>query len=186
MSLADAFGPIVELLDRAGIAHMVTGSVAATHHGEPRLTQDIDLVIDPSPEQLELFLDALDPERFYVDDARRALRDRSQFNVLDLRTGWKLDLIIVKDRPFSRVEMERRIAIDLLGVRTSIATAEDVILSKLEWSKDSGSTVQQRDVEALVRVQAASLDRDHLRRWADELGVRRRLDDVLDRSAPSS
>lgn len=162
---------------------MVTGSVAATHHGEPRLTQDIDIVVDPSPTGLESFLEMLDRERFYVDDARRALRDRSQFNVLDLSTGWKVDLIVAKDRPFSRVELARRTPIDILGVRTSVASPEDVILSKLEWSKESGSEVQLRDVETLVRIQGDRLDRSHLRRWARELGVERRLEEIMDRAA---
>ncbi|MBK5224777.1 MAG: hypothetical protein JJE52_18265 [Acidimicrobiia bacterium] len=162
---------------------MVTGSVAATHHGEPRLTQDIDIVVDPTPEALEQFLSLLDRERFYVDDARRALRDRSQFNVLDLSTGWKVDLIISKNRPFSITELERRIPIDILGVRTFVASPEDVILSKLEWSKDSGSEVQLRDIETLMRVQWDHLDRFHLRRWAAVLGVERRLEEIISRVA---
>lgn len=70
MTLADLLAEIVGALDAAGIPHMVAGSLASTHHGEPRSTQDIDLVIDPSPGDLARFAASLDRDRFYVGDAR--------------------------------------------------------------------------------------------------------------------
>ena len=135
MSLAEILGYVVERLDRAGIPHMISGSVASAHHGEPRSTQDVDLVIDPTVIALTTFVGSLDRERYYIDDALEALERRSRCNVIDVTTGWKVDLIVVKDRPFSRVELARRQPLTLLGIGTFVATVEDVILSKLEWSR---------------------------------------------------
>ena len=82
---------------------MIAGSVASSHHGEPRSTQDIDLVIDPTREQLTRFLDGLEPSRFYVDDALAALASRSRFNVIEPATGFKADFVIRKDHRFEHV-----------------------------------------------------------------------------------
>ena len=129
---------------------MVAGSLASTLHGEPRSTQDIDLVVDPTPDQLAAFVDRLDTDRFYVGDAFGALERRDQFNVIDVTTGWKVDLIIRKDRPFSQTEFGRRRPAVILGVRTAVASVEDTILAKLEWAKADDSDRQRRDVTAMI------------------------------------
>lgn len=151
---------------------MLTGSLAATVYGEPRATQDVDLVIDPEPASLDRFLASLDRNRFYVSEggARRALTSRDMFNVIDLATGWKIDLVVRKDRPFSRVEFERRRVVDLSGLLVAVASPEDLVLAKLEWAAGSGSERQLRDVASILAMNS-SLDRKHLDRWARELGV---------------
>jgi hypothetical protein len=128
---------IIAALEVARIPHMVVGSFASTAHGEPRTTRDLDLVIDPSFAQLSELLGALDPEHFYVDPdvARDALRRRSMFNIIEIATGWKLDLVIRKARPFSIEEMQRRTVTRILGMDVPTATAEDTIIAKLEWAK---------------------------------------------------
>ncbi len=143
----------------------------------PRSTADIDLVIDPDEASLDRFLELLDPDRFYVpaDAARQAFQLRDQFNVIDHRTGWKLDLIIRKDRPFSEAELARRQPATVAGVRVAVATAEDTILTKLEWATTTGSERQLLDVVDLLRSRADRLDSTYLDHWATELGV----DDAL-------
>lgn len=158
MTLTDLLGEIVPALDAAGIPHMITGSVASTLHGEPGTTQDIDLVIDPTPDQLRAFIDQLDHQRFYIGDAFSALELRDQFNIIDVTTGWKVDLIIRKSRPFSQTEFERRQPTVILGVATAVATVEDTILAKLEWAVAGDSDRQRRDVIAMITVQRATLD----------------------------
>jgi hypothetical protein len=97
-------------LDQAGVPYMLAGSFASTLHGRPRSTQDVDIVIDPTESTLQAFLDELPADRAYVDrrTALRALASRDMFNVIDLETGWKADLIIRKARSFSVREFERR------------------------------------------------------------------------------
>jgi len=169
---------VVAALDRAGIPHMVTGSMASAVHGQPRATRDIDLVIDPDVHTIEILVAAFEDERFYVGDARTAVASRDMFNIIDVKTGWKVDLIIRKDRPFSREEFARRQPAVVAGVATYLATPEDAILSKLEWHAMSGSDTQRRDVIEMMVANADSLDLAYLSRWAEELGVATLLGDL--------
>lgn len=168
---------IVTLLADAEIPHMLAGSMASTFHGEPRMTRDIDMVIAPTVETMTRFVSALDRDRYYVDDALEAVRRRDMCNVIDVETGWKVDLIVCKDRPFSREEFGRRQPAVVGGVELFVATAEDTVLSKLEWRASSDSERQFRDVVAVLSTQ--DLDRDYLLSWAAELGVAESLDQAL-------
>jgi hypothetical protein len=165
---------IVERLDQAGVPFMVAGSFASTYHGVPRTTNDIDIVIAPTEETLRAFLRLLPEQDYYVspDAAFEALRRRTMFNVIDMETGWKMDLIIRKGRPFSQEEFRRRITARLFDVPVYLATAEDTILSKLEWaSLGGGSERQIRDAQGIITVKADHIDRAYLERWVEELGV---------------
>jgi hypothetical protein len=169
-------GRVARLLDDARIPFMIAGSFASTVHGLPRTTQDLDLVIDPpSATEFELLLASMPVEAYYVDvdAARDALRRRAMFNVIDLMSGWKVDLIFRKNRSFSREEFARRTRMTVLGVSTSVASAEDTIIAKLEWSKHSGgSERQRRDVAGILATAADTLDRGYVERWVHELELR--------------
>ncbi|MGD9749929.1 MAG: hypothetical protein AB7W59_02930 [Acidimicrobiia bacterium] len=164
---------VIEELDEHAVCHMLAGSFASSIHGAPRATNDVDLVIDPAADRFEGLLESLAGRGLYVpfDAARRALSERDQFNVLDTNTGWKVDLIIRKARPFSVAEFERRRPVDLGSVIVFVASAEDTILAKLEWAASSGSVRQQRDVEEITDALRATLDWRYLDRWAPDLGV---------------
>lgn len=179
MTLLDLLELVVIKLTQAGIPYMVSGSLASTYHGEPRTTQVVDIVIDPSHDQLERFVESLDRDRFYVGDAQSAFERRDQFNVIDTASGWKIDLIVRKDRPFSRAEFERRTAVDLDRVATFVSTPEDTILAKLEWGRLGESDRQMRDVIGVIAVSGNELDLAYLHRWADELGLRADLDHAM-------
>lgn len=157
----------------AGIPHMIVGSTASSFHGEPRTTRDVDIVIDPTTDALHRFLDSIPRTDFYVDadQALIALERRTSFNLIEHATGWKVDLLICRDRPFSREELRRRIAVRLLGTDTFIATAEDTILAKLEWAATGESERQINDVAGILAASAATLDRAYLDRWIRELGL---------------
>jgi hypothetical protein len=101
------------------------------------------------------------------------------FNIIDFEEGWKADFIIRKDRPFSIEEFRRRGPVPFLGRPLPVASAEDVILSKLEWNKITPSQRQIRDALGVVLLQATKLDRDYLRRWAPALGVENELEELL-------
>ncbi|MCP4873072.1 MAG: hypothetical protein GY898_30640 [Proteobacteria bacterium] len=161
------------MLDAAGIDYMLAGSFASTYHGIPRTTQDLDLVVAPDFSSLKRLLAALPDDDYYVSSeaAMEALRNRRSFNVIDMATGWKADLIIRKAREFSEVEFARRKPAEIVGVTVPIATAEDTILSKLEWAQQSPSERQLRDVAGVLQVSGEHLDRSYLDHWADELGV---------------
>ena len=166
---------VVRLLDAAGVPFMIAGSFASAAHGLPRATQDLDLVVDPpAPQALEAFVRSLSPDEYYVDaDAvRDALRRRSMFNVVDHASGWKVDFIIRKNRPFSRDEFARRMKFVLFDVAVHIASPEDTIVAKLEWSKQSGgSERQRRDVAGILATVGQQLDRAHVERWVHDLDL---------------
>ncbi len=173
MTLGDLLGSIGPKLEHARIPYMVTGSVASSYHGEPRATRDLDVVIDPTPGALAAFLESLPRDTYYLDAdaAIAALRERTQFNVIDSATGWKVDLIIRKDRPFSAEEFGRRLPAKMLSTDTFVATPEDVIIAKLEWANASGSDRQLRDVESILAAAGEQLDRTYLDRWISQLGL---------------
>jgi hypothetical protein len=170
----DAIGRLVRRLEALGIDYMVAGSFASSHHGLPRATNDADILVDPSPRALDDLVAALAADGYYADAglAREALRTRRVFNVIDPDTAFKIDLIILKERPFSREEFSRRQRRDLGGLPVSIATAEDTILSKLEWARKTGGSEQQlADASGVVQVCGDRLDRDYIEKWAAVLGV---------------
>jgi hypothetical protein len=173
MTAADLFRRIVARLDEVGIPYMLTGSFASAYHGRPRATQDIDLVIAPTPEQLRQLVGRLPAGEYYVDAAAalEALAHEGQFNVIDLATGWKIDFICRKSRPFSRTEFGRRLRAELHGLSLCIATAEDVVLAKLEWARRGGSSRQIEDVAGLLAVRGEALDLPYIAHWVAELGV---------------
>ncbi|MBK9036016.1 MAG: hypothetical protein IPL61_33005 [Myxococcales bacterium] len=161
------------LLDQLGIPHMVVGSFASSAHGLPRTTQDIDVVIDPTPAQLTALLAAIDLDRFYVDadTARDALRRRGMFNIIDMANGWKLDLVIRKATAHAIEELERRVVGTVAGVPAPLATAEDVIIGKLMWARAGASDRQLADVAGILTTRGPQLDRPYLARWIGELGL---------------
>ena len=141
----EALFGVTRQLERLRIPHMITGSTASSFHGRPRLTHDADIVIDPS---------------------------RLQFNSIQTSSAFKIDLIICKDRPFSREELGRRQAAALLpGQEVVMASAEDTILSKLEWAKRAGGSEKQIEDAAGVLAINPGIDRSYVEKWAHELGV---------------
>ena len=173
MSLAAVLVGTIARLERAGVPYMITGSVASSFHGEPRATRDLDIVIDPDPVGLDRLVGALKADGLYVDaeEAHRALADRGQFNAIDAATGWKVDFLVRKDRPFSREEFARRARANLLGTPVWIASPEDTIIAKLEWAAASGSDRQLADVAAMLDIGDESLDLAHIDRWVADLGL---------------
>jgi len=166
---------LVRVLDAAGVPFMIAGSFASAAHGLPRTTQDLDVVIDPpTSEALDALVRSMPAEEYYVDAdaARDALRRRSMFNVVDLASGWKVDFIIRKNRAFSRDEFERRMKLALLDIPVFVASPEDTIVAKLEWSKQSGgSERQRRDIAGILATLGDEIDRAYVERWVRELDL---------------
>jgi hypothetical protein len=181
VSLAALLSATVGQLERAGVPYMITGSVASSYHGEPRATRDLDIVIDPDREGVTRLIEELRIEGLYVDPgaAFSALDDRTQFNAIDGATGWKVDFLIRRDRPFSREEFGRRTRADLLGTALWIASPEDTIIAKVEWAAAIGSDRQLRDVAAMLDIGGEALDLVYVDRWIVGLGLREPWEQAL-------
>ena len=173
MSVRDVLENLRLALEEADVAYMVTGSFASSVHGVPRATQDIDVIIEPTRDQLVALMSMFGEPVYDADkeDALDALRHRSMFSVIDRRGIWKIDFIVRKDRPFSKREFGRRTKIDILGISLYAATAEDILLAKLEWAKLGESERQIRDAAGIVRIQGPKLDVDYVERWVAALDI---------------
>lgn len=163
-------------LDGAGIAYMLTGSLAMSYYARPRMTRDIDLVIALEAADAEQLIRVLGAD--YHADAGAigtAIQSERPWNIIHLPSVVKIDLIPRKDTDFRRAEFDRRRQVDLAGVRLWIASIEDLIISKLEWSRESRSEQQRRDVRLLL---GAPLDRAYLAGWVSRLGLDEWLKEV--------
>ncbi len=181
MSFLDVTKRVSAALDRAGIPYMLTGSFASVFYGSPRSTQDIDLVIAATSAQLQTFVENLPSNKYYadLDAALEAHKRGSLFNIIDIKTGWKIDLIIRKSRPFSQEEFSRRLLLTMDGTSLFVASAEDVILAKLEWSKLSQSQRQIEDVAGILKMRGTSLlDRPYLDKWIRDLQLTKEWTDA--------
>jgi predicted nucleotidyltransferase len=172
-------------LDGAGIAYMLTGSLAMSFYARPRMTRDIDLVVALESAKVERLTGALGTD--YHADASAisvALRGGRPWNIIHVPSVVKIDLIPRKDTPYRRAEFERRRRVELAGVPLWIVSVEDLILSKLEWSRESHSEQQRRDVRLLLE---APLDRAYLDKWAARLDLQGLLKEVgNDRHQPGN
>ncbi|MGE3162344.1 MAG: DUF6036 family nucleotidyltransferase [Burkholderiales bacterium] len=167
----------IRRLEDAGIAYMLTGSVALSYYAEPRMTRDVDIVVELG-ERDPRAVTSLFAYDYYVseEDVGRAIEGRTMFNVLHLDKLVKLDFIVRKDTDYRRREFERRARVDLPGFKSWIVSREDLILSKLAWAKESGSELQMRDVRSLL---ASMVDVAYLRAHAAELSVSQLLETAL-------
>ena len=173
MNPAEVFRQVTNALDLAGIPYMLTGSFASNLYGTGRATQDIDLVISATSDQMAPFLNSLPKSDYYfdLDAAKDAARRRSMFNVLDMSSGWKIDLIFQKLGAYHQQAFQRRIPAELEGVPVVAATAEDLIISKLDWARMGESSRQIQDVASVLKVQRQKLDYAYIERWIAELGL---------------
>lgn len=169
---------VLGALNASDLPYLVTGSFASIFYSEPRTTMDIDLVVRAPLDQLEAFRMQMLARGLYAPSVDAGT---DMFNIVDTASGWKADIIVWPDEPFERERFERRVRVELLpGVRAWIPTVEDMILAKLVWTRGRDSALQLRDVESMIEINREVLDRVYLRRWATELDVRDRLDELLD------
>jgi len=180
MSASDVLQRVTSALNQADIPYMLSGSFASAFYGASRSTRDIDIVIEATPEQMRSLVQALPTDHYYVElnSALEALRQESMFNVIDQKSGWKIDLIIRKSRPFSLKEFSRRQLVKLDNVPLYIASAEDIVISKLEWAKLGQSHRQIEDIAGILQVQWKSMDREYIREWITELGLGKEWNDA--------
>ena len=154
---------------------MLTGSFASAYYGSPRSTQDIDLVIAATPAQLHLLVENLSATEYYadLDAALEAARRESMFNIIDLESGWKIDMILRKSRAFSVEEFGRRQIVSIQTASLFVASAEDVVIAKLEWAKLAQSPRQIEDAAGILRLHGKSLDGEYLQKWIRGLDLAR-------------
>jgi hypothetical protein len=167
VSVQTVFEKLRAALDAASVPYFVTGSFASSAHGIPRSTNDIDIVISPTRKQLDDLIAQFPDDKFAAsrEDAFEALTHRSQFNIVDYATLWKIDFILRQHTPFDASRFARREVVDIAGVRLYTSSAEDILITKLWWAKLGESERQITDAAGIVQVQGADLDVDYVERW---------------------
>lgn len=152
---------------------MVTGSIAASYYGLARATYDLDIVISATPEKLRTLIQLLPQEEYYavLQDAIDAHRHQSMFNVLDTIRSWKIDFIFQKSAPFHQEIFQHRCEVKFEGVPTYLISAEDLVVSKLEWSKLGESERQVKDIAVVLEKRSGKLDLPYIEKWVNELGL---------------
>jgi hypothetical protein len=170
------------LLDAIGVAWVTGGSIASSVHGEPRATQDVDMVVSPKRRQVKSLVEALARD-YYVDAGviRGAVEAATSFNAVHYASAIKVDFFVAGDDPFEAERLAKRQRVETPGGVLYVDTAEHTLLRKLEWYRRGGevSERQWRDVQAIARIQGDRLDRERLQRWAGRLGVADLLQRVM-------
>lgn len=186
MKVEDSTLAVVRALERMGVAHYVTGSLASSLHGDPRATNDADIVAVLLPFHFKR-LQAELGKRFYVDeeDFLHAVNESRSFNLVDEIELAKVDVFCVQHEGYQADALSRAVSLELERddpfSSVKVASAPDVLLSKLRWYRLGGevSDQQWRDVLGVARAQAGRLDLEYLRRWSTEQGTLDLLERVL-------
>jgi hypothetical protein len=173
----DVLRDMSQRLESGGVAYMLTGSMAMNFYAQPRMTRDIDLVVNLAADQIDRFISLFESD-YYIDRraVANAIAQRSMFNLIHNETIIKFDCIVLKDQQYRQEEFARRRRITIADFQTWIVTREDLILSKLYWARDSKSELQLRDVKNLL---SRDCDMPYLYSRADNLGVKSLLEEIV-------
>ncbi|MFQ5805078.1 MAG: hypothetical protein ACE5I3_01370 [Phycisphaerae bacterium] len=165
---------LVTALERLGLRYMVTGSVATIFYGEPRLTNDIDVLVALPPERVAEFCRVFPTTEFYLseEDVRAAVAQCSQFNIIHPSSGLKVDVIIPPDTVFNRSRFARaRRVRPGADYEASFVSMEDVIIKKMEYHREGGSEKHLRDITGVLKISGDRVDRAYIDDWASKLGL---------------
>jgi len=172
----DVLEDITATLDRLQIQYMLTGSFAMAFYAKPRMTRDIDIVLAIRREDVAALQASLANDYYLDPDAARDAIDQQRlFNLMHFATGLKIDFIVRKSSAYRRTEFDRRQRVRLGSLEVWVVSREDLILSKLEWAKQTNSELQRNDIRQLLE---DSLDSAYLRQWAHILSVDAMLEDL--------
>ena len=152
------FKKVIGLLNEHSIPYMVTGGLAVTVWGRVRSTLDIDIVLDIKKKDIENLVKTFQKD-FYIDAeaVEIALSKKLSFNVIDFKSNTKIDFYLVGNNEYEEERFQRKIAKNIVGLKVNVISPEDLILIKLQWYKDSGSTRHLEDTESILRISQVDL-----------------------------
>jgi hypothetical protein len=150
---------------------MIVGSIASMVYGEPRLTRDMDIVIDVGPQDARKFEQLFAQPEYYcppIEVISDEIQNRGQFNLLHVSSGLKIDVIIKKSTSFDTSRFSRVIRTELWeGFSANLASPEDVIIKKLEYFRVGGSEKHIRDIRGIIS--NTPTDGAYLQNWIAKL-----------------
>ncbi len=171
---------VTHALHNAEIAYMVTGSIAMNYYAFPRMTRDIDIVIEMQEKDTAIIVN-LFKDDFYVDQdsIKQAIRSHGMFNIIHNEYVIKIDFIVKKSSLYRQTEFQRKRQIIIEEVPMWIVSPEDLILSKLWWSRDSQSEMQIGDIKNLLE-SVDDLDNVYIDKWLVEMDLQDMYKKVID------
>ena len=175
---------VTAALERLGLRYFVTGSTATIFFGEPRFTNDIDIVVDLPVGRIPEFCAAFPGPEFYLSEetVQRAVSRRGQFNVIHPASGLKVDIMVPAESPFNRSRFARVTSVKPAPDFSAIfSSPEDVILKKMEAYREGGSEKHLRDIAGVLKISGGALERTYIAEWADLLGVGEIWEEILRR-----
>ena len=184
MEQDDLLRTVVASLERHEIPYLVTGSIATIFYGEPRFTNDIDVVALLTENKLDLLAQDFPAPEYYLDReaAKEAIAARRQFNLIQPGSGLKVDIIVVEESAFNQSRFARAMRIHPApDYEAAFASAEDVILMKLEYYRQGSSDRHVRDILGVLAVQGDDIDRDYIAEWAGRLGLASVWKEILEK-----
>jgi len=177
MEQSDLLRYVVHILEKTGVRYFVTGSTATIFYGDPRFTNDIDIVVDLPESKVSEFCAGFPAADFYVSEpaAREAVATKGQFNIIHGTSGLKVDVIVPELSAFnqSRFARVKRLPTED-AVAVCFASPEDVIIKKMEFHRMGGSDKHLRDITGVLRLSRERIDLDYISKWAKQLN----LDDI--------
>jgi hypothetical protein len=165
---------VARALESLGVRYFVTGSMASMAYGEPRLTNDIDIVADLGPGHVAGLLKLFPGPEFYLSEeaVKGALRGRKQFNIIHPSSGFKADIIIPKQNDFDAARFARVKRLrSSESAEANFSSPEDVIVKKLDFYREGGSDKHLRDIAGMIKISGAMLDTAYIASWAAKLGL---------------
>jgi len=159
---------LIKFFDQNNVPYMLSGSVAMSTYTLPRFTRDFDFIVHLNPEHVSL-MSAHFKEGYYYNDetVREAIQSKGMFNIIDHKSNYKADFIILKDEPYRLEEFARRRQIDFLNMRIYIVSPEDLLLSKLIWIQELQSSQQMEDIKLLTGING--IDWNYIHHWVKKL-----------------
>lgn len=162
---------VTQRLNKANIAYMISGSIATNYYTVPRMTRDIDIVIELKTPDVDKFCGLFQSD-FYInkETVKKEVLRQGMFNLIHNQYVIKIDFIIRKTSEFQNVAFSRRKEFLIENNAMWFILAEDLILSKLHWAKDSHSEMQLKDVRNLLET-VKDLDMLYIKKWARKLDL---------------
>ncbi len=169
--ILDLLKRVTESLEKKNIPYMLSGSIALNAYSVPRMTLDIDIVIELHEKQLDTFFEIFTDD-FYIDHntVKEELRQHGMFNVIDFKSGFKVDFIIKKESDFRLNEFSRRRREPIADFEVWMVSPEDLIISKIDWIQELKSDKQIADIENLLAI--PGLDMSYIRFWCRRLNLK--------------
>lgn len=187
MEPSDLLRYVARAIEGLGLRYFVTGSTATIFYGEPRFTNDIDIVVDLSEPRIADFCRQFPQDEFYLSEpaVREAVRRRTQFNILHPASGLKVDVIVPESSLFNRSRFDRVRRVHAADdLEACFASPEDAIIKKMEYYREGGSEKHLRDIAGVLKTTGEQIDLAYIAMWAQQMALVDIWTAILERMAP--